>query len=244
MKKITALFLTLSAAALCAETAPVAAWNFDKFENNKVPAGTGKLIATAIRPDQIKSVPGKLGNAISIQGAYKGSKAGALIVRKFNFDFSKPFTVEVMFKLDKEMPGVEKKTAHRLCREIFNIADGERGPGVRFNFYYNSLALRSGDGKKAVHCGTSNTRTNVSAGEWHLATATYDGKTVSLYLDGVLASQKVMTVTQAKNTTLTIGSYKAGLCYPLRGEVNDLKFYNVCKSASDVAEKYIEIFGE
>ncbi|MBO5924487.1 MAG: LamG domain-containing protein, partial [Lentisphaeria bacterium] len=120
-----------------------------------------------------------------------------------------------------------------------------RGPGIRFNFYYNSFAIRTGDGKKLYGTGTSNIKVKVTADEWHLATATYDGKTVKFYFDGVLAGEKDLTFTNAvKNRTLTIGSYKSGFCYPLRGAVDDLKFYNVCKSASEVAEKYISIFGE
>ena len=237
MKKMIAFSLIIAAVALRAEAVPVVAWDLDKYENNKVAASTGKFTATAVRPEHIKSVPGKLNNALNFQGGYKGNKASALIVRNFNFDFSKPFTFEVIFKLDK---GVD----HKNNREIFNMADGERGPGVRFNFYYNSLGIRSGDGKKHVHCGTNNTRTNVSADEWHMATVTYDGKIVSVYLDGVLANQREMTITPAKNRTLTIGSYKAGYCYPLRGAVDDLKFYTVCKNASDVAEAYIAVFGE
>ena len=237
MKKITALAILLSSIALSADSAPVAAWNFDKFANNKVAACTGKFVATAIRPEQIKSVPGKLDGALSFHGGYKGNKAAALIVKNFTFDFSKPFTVEAIFKLDKGI-------SHKSNREIFNIADGERGPGVRFNFYYNSLAIRSGDGKKLAHCGTSNTKTNVSAEEWHLATVTYDGKTISVYLDGVLANKKEMSIIPAKNRTLTIGSYKNGYSYPLMGAIDDLKFYDTCKNASEVAEAYIAVFGE
>ena len=238
MKKIAVLFLSLSAAVLCAEATPAAAWNFDKLENGKVPAEIGKYTATVVRPENVKSVPGKNGNALHISGNYKGNKAGALIVRNFKFDFTKPFTVEAVVKFDD-------KISHKNNREIFNIADGERGPGIRFNFYYNSLGIRTGDGKKLYGVGTSNIKVKVTAEKWHLATATSDGKTVKFYFDGVLAGEKALTVTNtAKNRTLSIGSYKSGFCYPLNGAIDDLKFYNVCKSASEVAEKYISIFGE
>ena len=238
MKKFAFLSLIFSAAMLAAEAVPVAAFNFDKLENGKVPASIGKYTAAVIRPDNVKLVPGKTGNALHISGAYKGSKAGALIVKNFKFDFSKPFTVEAVVKFDD-------KISHKNNREVFNIADGERGPGVRFNFYYNSFAFRTGDGKKLGGVGTSNIKVKVSADEWHLATATYDGKLLKFYFDGVLAGEKSITVTNAvKNNILSIGSYKSGFCYPLHGAVDDLKFYNVCKNASEVAEKYISIFGE
>ena len=76
MKKFAFLSLIFSAAMLAAEAVPVAAFNFDKLENGKVPASIGKYTATVIRPDNVKLVPGKTGNALHISGAYKGSKAG------------------------------------------------------------------------------------------------------------------------------------------------------------------------
>jgi hypothetical protein len=238
MKKYAILSLIFSAAVLAAEAVPVAAFNFDKMENNKVPASIGKYTASLVRPELVKTVPGMLGNALHFSGGYKGNKAGALIVRNFKFDFSKPFTVEALVKFDD-------KISHKNNREVFNIADGERGPGIRFNFYYNSFALRTGDGKKLSGTGTSNVKVKVTAEEWHLATTTYDGTTLKFYFDGVLAGEKAISVTNAaKNRTLTVGSYKSGFCYPLRGAVDDLKFYNVCKNAAEVAEKYISIFGE
>ena len=238
MKKYAFLGLIFSAAVAAAEAVPVVAFNFDKVENGKVPASIGKYTGSIIRPDNVKSVPGKDGNALHFSGGYKGSKAGALIVRNFKFDFTKPFTVEALVKFDD-------KISHKNNREVFNIAEGERGPGIRFNFYYNSFAFRTGDGKKLGGVGTSNVKVKVSADEWHLATATYDGKTLKFYFDGILAGEKAVAVTNAtKNNTLSIGSYKSGFCYPLQGAVDDLKFYNVCKSDSEVAEKYISIFGE
>lgn len=238
MKKYAFFSLIFSAAVLAAEVVPVAAFDFDKAANNKVPASVGKYTGSFIRPEHIKSVPGMFGNALHFSGGYKGNKAGALLVKNFKFDFTKPFTVEVLVKFDD-------KISHKSNREIFNIADSERGPGIRFNFYYNSLGIRTGDGKKPYGVGTSNIKVKVTAEEWHLATATYDGKTVKFYFDGVLAGEKELPITNAaKNRILTIGSYKSGFSYPLRGAVDDLKFYNVCKSAPEVAEKYISIFGE
>ena len=43
---------------------------------------------------------------------------------------------------------------------------------------------------------------------------------------------------------LSIGSYKNGLAYPLLGAVDSLRFYDFCKTAGQVAERYASIFGE
>ena len=225
MLMLAAMVLPMLAAA----AEPVAAWNLD----NKA-----ELAKMFKNPEAVIAVPGLQGQALSFQGKYKGNKAGCLVIRNFKVDFTKPFTAEVIFKIDK-------KAERTHFKEFFNMCDSERGPGIRLGYYYGSLRFRSGDGKKFVDVATGTTKVAVSHEEWHLMTVTYDGKVASIYLDGVLSAQKELTVTAPKKTNyLTIGSYRNGYSYPLRGAIDDLKFYNVCKDASQVAEKYIEIFGE
>lgn len=238
MKKIVSLLFGISAIALCAEVAPVITFDFEKFENGKIYSADKKYTGTVRNPEAVKQTEGKIGKALNFQGKFKGNKAGAILVRNFKFDFTKPFTIEAMVKFDA-------KISHKSQRELFNVADGERGPGVRVALYYNSISLRSGDGKKIFTVGTSQNRTAVSVEEWHLLTMTYDGKTLYAYLDGVLSAQRDIAIKNpVKNRAMTIGSYKNGFSYPLRGDLDDLKFYDVCKTPAQVAEKYISIFGE
>ena len=103
MKKYAFLSLIFSAAVLSADAVPVVAFNFDKVENNKVSANIGKYTGSIVRPDHVKTVPGMNGNALHISGGYKGNKAGALIVKNFKLDFTKPFTVEAVVKFDKNI---------------------------------------------------------------------------------------------------------------------------------------------
>ena len=208
---------------------PVAAWNLDN---------RAELVKMFRNPDAVIAVPGLQGQALSFQGKYKGNKAGCLVLRDFKLDFTKPFTAEVIFKIDQ-------KAVRTHFKEFFNMCDSERGPGIRLGYYYGALRFRSGDGKKLTEAVSSNTKVAISHEEWHLMTVTYDGKASCIYLDGVLAARKEMTITAPKKTRyLTVGSYRNGYSYPLCGAIDDLKFYNVCKDASQVAEKYIEIFGE
>ena len=238
MKKNVSLLLAVCAATLGAEIAPVVSFDFEKFENGKIYSADKKYTGTVRTPEAVKQTDGKLGKALKFQGKYKGNKAGAILVRNFKFDFTKSFTIEALVKFDDQI-------SHKLQRELFSVADGERGPGVRVTFYYNSISLRSGDGKKLQSAGTSHNQTAVSSEEWHLLTMTYDGKTLYAYLDGVLSSKKAIAIKNTvKNRILSLGSYKNGFCYPLHGDLDDLKFYNVCKSPAEVAEKYISIFGE
>jgi hypothetical protein len=239
MKYLLLFTLFCSAALLSAtEKTPIISWNFDQFENHQSNAVSGSYTATAVRPEQVRNVQGKSGSAIHIGGQYKGSKAGALIVRNFKFDFTNPFTTEIVVRfdpLDKKMPQ----------REIFSITDAERGPGIRFQRSYNSLQVLTGDGKKISAVKTDRNAHRISSDTWHLLTVTSDGTELKIYYDGIPAAAKTIKILPAqKNKNLSIGSYKNGMAYPLRGALDELSFYDFCKTPIQVAERYLSLFGE
>ena len=238
MKKYFCGIVISASMFLAAGEQPNVSWDFNGLENGVAVPSDGKYQATVVRSEHVAAIPGKTGKAVSIRGEYKGSRAGALIVKKFDFDFSKPFTAEVLVRFSG-------KIDRKMRREIFSMADTEHGPGVRFSFYYDALDFATGDGKKKEVIRTASSALTVTPEQWHLLTVTYDGKKVTLYCDGVAAAEKGMTVRPAEKTkTLSIGSYKNGLAYPLLGAVNSLKFYDFCKTAGQVAERYASIFGE
>ena len=238
MKKLMVMLLSVSFIASATDMKPAVGWDFNDLENGTAVSADGKYKATVVRSEHVAAVPGKTGNAVSIRGEYKGNRAGALVVKKFDFDFSKPFTAEVLVRFSG-------KVDRKMRREIFSMADTEYGPGVRFSFYYDGLDFATGDGKKKDLVRTASSALSVMPDQWHLLTVTYDGKKVVLYCDGVAAAEKEMTVLPAEKTkSLSIGSYKNGLAYPLLGAVNSLKFYGFCKTAGQVAEQYASVFGE
>ena len=238
MKTIFILTVISASMFLAAGEQPVVGWDFDQLENGAAVSLDGKQKAAVVRSEHVAEVPGKLGKAVSIRGEYKGSRAGALTAKDFKFDFSKPFTAEVLVKFDG---GIDRK----LRREIFSLADAEHGPGIRFSLYYSALEFSTGDGKKKDVVRTAGSTLTVTSEQWHLLTVTYDGKKITLYCDGVAAAEKEMTIQPAvKTKSLSIGSYKNGLAYPLQGSVDDIRFYDVCKTPEQVSERYISIFGE
>ena len=83
------MLVTVSTAFANIDT-PVAAWDFNKIENGKVASTIGNFTATVIRQKHVSPSQGKIDSALAVRGKYKGSKAGALIVRNFKFDFAKP----------------------------------------------------------------------------------------------------------------------------------------------------------
>lgn len=220
------------------ELQPVVSWNFDRMENGIAASADGKYQAKVIRNEHVAAVPAKLGNAVRIGGKYKGNQAGGLSVKNFKFDFTKPFTVEILVRF-------EGKIKRKQRREIFCMADTEHGPGIRFSLYYDSLELSTGDGKKTNQLRTSNSILQVSPDQWHLLTITGNGKKLTIYYDGVQTAEKEMSVIPPRKTKfLSVGSYKNGLAYPLKGAIDELRFYDFCKTSAQAAEQYILIFGE
>ena len=238
MKKLMVALLSVGFIVSAAEIRPVAAWDFNKLEDGKTPPSAGKYTALVAGNKYVEPVPGKLGKAVRIQGKYKGSQAGAIFVKNFKFDFTKPFTVEVLVRFEGEIDRKQR-------REIFSISDTERGPGVRFSLYYNCLYLSTGDGKQTTSVKTDSAKVSISPDKWHLLTITGDGLRIVLYVDGVPAGESEMAILPARKVKmLSIGSYKNGLAYPLQGSLDDIRFYDVCKTPEQVSERYISIFGE
>ena len=230
--------LSVGFIASASEIQPVASWNFDKIEGDRIFPSAGKYTALVSCGKYVGSVPGKRGKAVRIQGKYKGNQAGGISVKNFKFDFASPFTVEILVRFDR---GVDRKQR----REIFSMTDSESGPGIRFSLYYSQLELSTGNGKKKVLIRTASSNLNITLDQWHLLTVTYDGKKAVIYYDGVEAAGKEMEITPSKkNKTLSVGSYKNGLAYPLTGELDELGIYDFCKTAALVAERYTAIFGE
>ena len=230
--------MLLCLTALSEEKPPVIGWNFDKLEEGQIVSADGKYRALVTRSEHVALVPGKSGSAVSISGKYKGNQAGALAVKNFPFDFTKPFTVEVLVKF---FSGISRKAK----REIFSIADTERGPGIRFYLYSGSVIFSTGNGKKESKVKSDANSLNITPDAWHLLSVTYDGKKVSLYFDGVRAAEKEIEIIPARKVkVLSIGSYKNGMAYPLHGALDELRFYDFCKTPAQAAECYVSIFGE
>ena len=230
--------LILAGMAAWGEEQPVVAWDFNRLENGQAVCTVEKYAADVIKAENVSLVPGKSGSAVSIHGEYKGRQTGGLTVRNFTFDFGSPFTVEALVKFDD---GISRK--HH--REIFSIMDTEHGPGIRLEYYYDALVFSTGNGKETSQVKTNANARRISPNAWHLLSVTYDGGKITLYCDGVASAEKEIKILPAQKTkSLSIGSYKNGLSYPLQGALDELKFHHVCKTSAQVAEQYVSIFGE
>jgi YVTN family beta-propeller protein len=74
------------------------------------------------------------------------------------------------------------------------------------------------------------------AGAWNHAAVSFDGGTVSLYLNGELVNSAAITLGGATSAQLEIGN--SGTCPRFNGQIDDVKIYNRPLSASEVANNY------
>jgi hypothetical protein len=88
---------------------------------------------------------------------------------------------------------------------------------------------------------------NGSNGKWHQAVATWNGSTISLYVDGVSDATAVSfsgSLRTNQTNSLTIGADDAAIgagSTPLNyfnGTIDDVRIYNRALSATEVANLY------
>ncbi|CAN5498558.1 hypothetical protein BH10PLA1_BH10PLA1_01850 [soil metagenome] len=80
-----------------------------------------------------------------------------------------------------------------------------------------------------------------AASAWHLVTATYDGATMNLYVDGVVVASGAFTGVIATTTDpLTIGTKNAGTTTSnyFNGYIDDVRIYNRALSATEIGTLY------
>jgi len=91
-----------------------------------------------------------------------------------------------------------------------------------------------------INPGAMCSSSSVSTGKWHLVTATYDGATEKLYIDGVLdASQAASGAIGNGGQDLHIGYESAGFGgAAFSGAMDDLRIYNRALNATEIQQLY------
>jgi hypothetical protein len=108
---------------------------------------------------------------------------------------------------------------------------GMDGSGSKYKFIVNTGAGARGACGAAFGCAEGG---SVTAG-WHLVTATYDGTTGKLYVDGALAASETFMTPANTNFPLYIGRYYGSNGYGWQGGIDEVRLYNGALSASEVA---------
>ena len=82
----------------------------------------------------------------------------------------------------------------------------------------------------------SQTKTPDLEGEWHHIAGTYDGNTMSLYIDGQLENSIPTSLQPTHNTgLLTIGWSPVGFLYSWHGRLDEVRVWNRCRTPEEIS---------
>ncbi|MCG9128412.1 LamG domain-containing protein [Candidatus Poribacteria bacterium] len=165
-----------------------------------------------------KLVEGKFGKAIDFDGKTHGE-----VLDHSSLDIVDGVTIELWAKLRPGSPihtGLEKGPAW--------------GPGL-----YTLAPLYNGGSLLQFfdlpdNCDDENIGGNILDGEWHFMAGTWDGKTIKLYIDGVLDKELACKGELVPNNgALYIGA-RGGSDRFLTGALDEIKMYNYALSEDEL----------
>jgi len=219
------LILLLCTAAACAAPPPlIAHWTFDEDTGAVQDASGNGYHASADSSPGLTRVAGLFGNAMSFSGRHRLHVQGKP-------DFSKVKAIALSAWV--------RPTKFERYNEIFRKEDGNHR--VLFSFQENmsvlSLGLNVGG---YVECDARIAKEQVLDGTWHHCAATFDGKTMRVYLDGreVGALKRQGSIDAQGGADGCIGSTNGGECF--QGCMDDLRIYGGALSAQDIDALYKE----
>jgi len=99
--------------------------------------------------------------------------------------------------------------------------------GSKIGIAHNGTATSGTTGLLSTH--------DYNDGQWHHAVATYEGSTLSLYIDGELESQNTSVTTPPSDTTIEIGSFNGGNG-SFNGEMAELSIWNKALTPSEITK--------
>ena len=84
----------------------------------------------------------------------------------------------------------------------------------------------------------------ISANVWHMLSATHDGSTAKLYVDGVLVNQMAGSSNRTAGGDLAIGCYATcSSTYSFDGQIDDVRIYNYALSSAQIMKVFNQGLG-
>jgi len=227
MKNIVMLLGILGTGLLLAQSAPM---HYYRFDGEAIVDSVGDCHGKVAR---LMQADGFYGKALYFPAAGDSERnvACAVSIPIPPETFTKPFTATLWLKLDE-------KNSYRFFKDLLCLGR-ERGPGFRLTYFYNSLSLRSGDGKVVgPTVGTNSSTVLLPLKRWFQVAVTYDGEKGSIYLDGVLKASGKINLSLGKGA-LSVGTYANGYAYPVQGAIDELKIYGTALTHSQIVDAYL-----
>ncbi len=235
MKKsaFLAMIGLISGTVLVGAPAPVLSVALDEGDFAAIKdSGPGRAEVKVVNPEFLQWVDGASGKALQFNNADGNAKRGAVLVRvPAGFDLAKGFTLTATVKT---APELLKKRIY----SIFRFADGIlKSNGVNVFFNWNMLWFRMGTAEKFADTQTKTSERSIQGDTWYRMVLTYDGTTAKIYLDGVLAGERALSVSNpVVHKNLCIGSTGDGAGYGFSGIIGGVQLFDHALTPEDIAE--------
>lgn len=215
---------------------PAAHWTFDTPDAKTIAPAIGKFSGRLIPGFGYEFVAGLQGQALSFGDTLPAADAtaGAMVIPNTALDATRPFTVTMTFKLAEV---ARQGAGYRAFKDLFTNT-GTRGPGFRITVFYGMILCNSGDGKTAVSVRTEPAKVALPVGRYLQLAVTFDGKVLTIYLDGAPVASGEIMITESKRNWF-VGSMD-GKSYAFPGAIDDLAIYPVALTAGEIAELYLK----
>jgi chitodextrinase len=164
---------------------------------------------------------GKINSALSFNGGTSGVATG-------NIAIGSTFSVSAWVNPAVSIQGRYARIAETQYNAGFSL--GTDATGTRYKFIINNGTGATGLCGLVYGCAEGGT---VTSG-WHLVTATFDGATGRLYVDGVLVASDTFVAQPNTNLPLYIGEYFAGPFYTWFGALDEVRLYNRALTSAEV----------
>ena len=188
---------------------------------------------TVYNQDKLGWCDGPDGKALEFTVDYPSTRTPRGCVRveqPANFDPSKGFTLTFKFKTPKEYN-------HRRNYMIMQLAHGiDRVTGFSVFVTWRALNCRFGTNSKTL-AKSDATKRPIKGDTWYDGAIVFDGKEVSVYLNGELSGTPVPgSVPKVNKTAIMVGStHHSGTGYGFTGAISSIKLYQEVFTADDIA---------
>ena len=231
---IAAAMLTLAVCAADTQRTPVMELNCnagDFAQLKDISPNQSKV--TVYNQDKLGWCDGPDGKALEFTADYPNTRIPRACIRveqPANFDPSKGFTLIFKFKTPKEYN-------HRRNYMIMHLAHGvDKVTGFSVFVTWRALNCRFGTDSKTL-VKSDATKLPIKGDTWYDGAIVFDGKEMSVYLNGELSGKPVPgDVPKVRKTAIMIGTnYPSGTGYGFTGAISSIKLYQEVFTADDIA---------
>lgn len=207
---------------------PVGRWDFEEGTGTTIydKSGNGNALTWNGTTTNIWSNQGKIGKA----GQFNGTDNYAEVNPGSSFNTQTP-TIEAWFNTTTASyaPIVHKHTRWYL------LYIGQLAPSGCTAESAGQISFMVQNSGSTNRCAKSTATFN--DGKWHHAVGTYDGATVKVYVDGVLAGSTAAVVTLGgTNNNFRIGADSTPTYFP--GKIDQVRVFNYVRTGAQVAWDY------